>query len=67
MTELTALENQLAEMAEHLIKNATDETEVDVFKAVSTWHIAMKKATKNEEGDNTGTFRTMQKALREIK
>lgn len=66
MTELTALENQLAEMAEHLIKNATDETEVDVFKAVSTWHIAMKKATKGEEGDDSGSFSSIRKKLRSV-
>lgn len=65
MTELSDLEKQLAEMAEQLIKNAEPGDMVDVFKAVSTWHIAMKKATKGDEPDGGGKFSAIKRAVRE--
>ena len=54
MTDLTTIETKLTELAERLIDGATEEDQVDVFKAVATWHIAMTKEAKKDRADDDG-------------
>lgn len=80
MTDLSNLEGKLSQMAERLLEKALNPAPkkqlaegekpelqvdaVDVFKAVSTWHIAMKKATKGDDPENNGTFSDLRGKLR---
>jgi hypothetical protein len=62
VTTIPDLEADLAVMAKTLIDTATDDTRVDVFKAVSTWHIAMRKVTKGD-GEDSGQFEALRRTI----
>lgn len=61
------IESKLTKLAEQLLDSAMagkDEVDaVDVFKAVSTWQLAMKKATAKDPADTSGSFAAIRSAL----
>jgi hypothetical protein len=67
MSQPPAIETKLTRLAEQLLDDAITGQEsvdaVDVFKAVSTWQLAMKKAAGKDAPDPSGSFAAIRSAL----